>query len=245
MKKEVVVLVVMAVAFVAGGDISSAMAGKGVAGSYGGFSKSSRNNKLYFFQSNRYWRWNIRTDTLDGGYPKSVRAGWPGIPDQLDAAVYAGESHSGRDNKLYLFKGRHYWRWNIETDKMDSGYPKLIRAGWPGLPDTLDAAAYAGKSASGRDNKLYFFKGSQYWRWDIGRDKLEPGYPKSIRAGWPGIPNNVDMAIYAGNSSSSRNNRLYFFKGCNYWRWNIETDTLDKGYPAKIKKGWPGLYCGR
>ncbi|MBF0611048.1 MAG: hypothetical protein G8345_04780 [Magnetococcales bacterium] len=218
-----------------------AQAARGMAASFGGFHDNQLDNKIYFFHNNRYSRYSASTMRMDPGYPKAIASGWPGIPDNLDAATYAGYSNSSRNNKMYLFKGRVYWRWDLSTDTMDEGYPKAINAGWPGLPDNLDAAVYGGYSNSGRNNKLYFFKGGSYWRWDIERDRLDPGYPQTIRAGWQGLPDNLDMATYGGASAGPSNNKLYFFKDDLYWRWDIQRDMLDPGYPKTIDSGWPGL----
>ena len=222
-------------------QISTALAGDGVAGSYAGYSEGNRNNKLYFFDQGVYARWDIVADRLDPGYPKNIPRGWPGLPNQLDAATYGGYSQSNRNNKLYFFKDGHYWRWNIETDRLDPGYPKAISAGWRGLPNGLDAAVYAGNSNGSRNNKLYFFKDNLYWRWDIETDRVDAGYPKSIANGWLGLPNHLEAAIYAGFSQGGRDNKLYFFKDRHYWRWNIARDRLDAGYPKLISQGWPGF----
>ena len=215
--------------------------GDGISGSYAGYSQDNRNNKLYFFDQNVYARWDIVADRLDNGYPKNISQGWPGLPNNMDAATYGGYSQSSRNNKLYFFKDSRYWRWNVQADSLDPGYPKRISQGWPGLPNDIDAAVYAGDSNSTRNNKLYFFKNNLYWRWDIESDRIDQGYPKTIANGWPGLPNNLEAAIYAGYSQGSRDNKLYFFKGRHYWRWNIETDQLDPGYPKLIRDGWPGL----
>jgi hypothetical protein len=38
------------------------------------------------------------------------------------------------------------------------------------------------------NGKAYFFKGSQYIRYDIKADKADPGYPKTVDNNtWPGI----------------------------------------------------------
>lgn len=214
---------------------------RGLAAGYGGYSNSTRNNKMYLFDGARYVRWQASNSYMDQGYPKSIRSNWSGIPNDLDAAIYAGHSNGSYNNKLYLFKREYYWRWNLETNRMDSGYPKLIRSGWRGVPDNLDAAVYGGYSRSSRNNKLYLFSGAYYYRWDIQSDRLDRNYPKRIRDGWPGIPDNLDMAVYAGQSAKSRNNKLYFFKGDQYWRWDIKKDRLDSGYPRSVSRNWPNL----
>lgn len=97
-----------------------------------------------------------------------------------------------------MFKGDKYWKVNEET--VAPGYPKLIRTGWPGLPNNIDAAF------TYKNGKSYFFKGKQYWRY-VGR-KMDGAYPKDISEGFTGIPDNVDAAmVWSGNG------KIYFFKG--------------------------------
>jgi hypothetical protein len=199
------------------------------------------NNKNQILCGGEYARWDIATDTLDEGYPKAISAGWKGLPNNLDAAIFSGVGGDPLRNKVYLFKGNQYWRWDVSKDTLDDGYPKPISAGWKGLPNDLDAAIFGGFSDSNRNQKLYFFKGNQYWRWDIISDTLDEGYPKPISVGWKGLPNDLDAAFYGGVSSGNRDNKLYFFKGNQYWRWDITTDTLDEGYPKTIDAGWKGL----
>jgi matrix metalloproteinase-14 (membrane-inserted) len=53
---------------------------------------------------------------------------------------------------------------------------------------------------------LWFDQGSYYWRW---RDNaIDPGYPKQIREGFAGIPDNIDAAFVWGG-----NDKTYFIKG--------------------------------
>ena len=55
------------------------------------------------------------------------------------------------------------------------------------------------------NGKIYFLKGSQYWRFsDVG--DLDRGYPKDLSSGFAGIPSDVDAALVW-----SRNKKIYFF----------------------------------
>ena len=78
---------------------------------------------------------------------------------------------------------------------------RAVAEGWEGLPVTLDA------SFTWTNGRVYFFKGSQYWRFTTP-GQLDQGYPKTLSDGFEGIPDNVDAAlVWAANS------KIYFFKG--------------------------------
>jgi hypothetical protein len=189
--------------------------------------------KAYFFKGSQYVRYDIKADRVDPGYPKPINnETWPGIPwtDGIDTAVNWG------NGKAYFFRGSQYVRYDIKADKADPGYPKPINnETWPGIPwmDGIDSAV------NWRNNKAYFFKGSQYVRYDIKADRVDPGYPKSINnENWPGIPwmDGIDSAV------NWRNNKAYFFKGDSYIRFDIKADRADPGYPKPINnETWPGI----
>jgi hypothetical protein len=87
--------------------------------------------------------------------------------------------------------------------------------------------------------KIYFFKGSEYIRFDIAADKADPGYPKTISsATWNGLwTSGIDAAVNFGNG------KIYFFKGSEYICFNIAADKADPGYPKPIsnwKLAWTG-----
>ncbi len=81
-----------------------------------------------------------------------------------------------------------------------TGPATLISDMWTGLPDNIDAAF------SRTDGKVFFFKGSEYWRYDGRKDYVD--YPKRISSDFPGIPDNLDGAMYYPPSGDT-----YFFKG--------------------------------
>ncbi len=89
------------------------------------------------------------------------------------------------NGKVYFFKGGRYIRWDIKADRADPGYPKEINSEtWPGLiwTEGIDAVVNWG------NDKVYFFKGSQYIRYDIKADRRDPGYPKRFdNSTWPGM----------------------------------------------------------
>jgi len=191
------------------------------------------NGKAYFFKGNLYVRYDINSGKTDPGYPKTINnETWPGLPwtTGIDTMV---EWDNG---KVYFFKGNRYVRYDIGADRADPGYPKHIDdEKWRTLPwkNKIDAAVNWG------NGKVYFFKGGQYVRYDIGEDRVDAGYPKFINnETWPGLPwtNGIDAAVNWGNG------KVYFFKGNQYVRYDIKEDRADKGYPKTItNENWPGL----
>nr|CAH0102259.1 unnamed protein product [Daphnia galeata] len=84
---------------------------------------------------------------------------------------------------------------------------------------------------TGSDNKAYVFKGEKYWK--LESEAVAPGYPRSIRADWEGLPGNIDAAF------TWTNGRTYFFKGSRYWRYTHFQ--LDADYPKDLSEGFAGV----
>lgn len=223
---------------------------------------SNTNQKIYFFKGNEFIRvdpnnsWNV-----DSGYPKPITPSWPGFPSDFASGINAA-LWSGTNNKIYFFRGEEYIRtdpnnsWNV-----DAGYPKIIArqrignrpdvrqafqslgiaSNWPGFPDSfgenIDAALW-----SETNNKVYFFKGSQFIRVDPNNGwEVDSGYPKPITPSWPGFPrpfaNGVDAALW-----SEINKKIYFFKGSRFIRVDPNNGwQVDSGYPKTISPSWPGF----
>ena len=87
-----------------------------------------------------------------------------------------------------------YSRFSLAKDRVDAGYPKVPgEDGWFGLWKTgVDAAL-----RHPTNGKVYFFKGSEYARYDLQRDRVDPGYPKKIGVdGWFGVwQTGIDAAL--------------------------------------------------
>lgn len=115
------------------------------------------------------------------GYPRRISEGWGGLPSNLDAAL------SWPDGKIYFFKV--IFLKMCHDAVIDDQFPSTL---------TFVITTF-----------LFLFccmQGSYYWRW---RDNaIDPGYPKQIREGFAGIPDNIDAAFVWGG-----NDKTYFIKG--------------------------------
>ena len=72
------------------------------------------------------------------------------------------------------------------------------------------------------NGKIYFFKGTKYWKFDPEkRPPVSGAYPRPI-SNWEGIPDNIDDAIQYTNGYT------YFFKKGLYYRFD------DRSFQVKI-----------
>ncbi|KAM5273468.1 vitronectin [Ctenodactylus gundi] len=118
-----------------------------------------------------------------------------------------------KNGSIFAFRGQYCYE--LDETTVRPGYPKLIRDVW-GIEGPIDAA-FTRINCQG---KTYLFKGSQYWRFEDGI--LDPGYPQNISDGFFGIPDNVDAALALPAHTYSGRERVYFFKGNQYWEYNFQ-----------------------
>lgn len=88
------------------------------------------------------------------------------------------------------------------------------------------------------NNKAYFFNEDNYKKFDFGPKKVLDTYPRKIEGAWGQssagfFTDAIDAAlVWPGNK------KAYLFKGDEYLRYDIKKDTMDSGYPKKIKDKW-------
>jgi len=137
------------------------------------------------------------------------------------------------NGKAYFFRGPEYVRFDPKLGKVDPGYPQPIAGHWPGFPPEFEKGVDA--LVVWDSTTAYFFKGSQYLRYDIAADKVLSGYPQPISAHWPGLwTDDIDAGVV------SPNGKAYFFKGNQYIRYDLAADKADDG-PRLIKETWRGF----
>lgn len=86
--------------------------------------------------------------------------------------------------------------------------------------------------------KLYFFRGTQYLRYDTQKDSRDPGYDPApqISAEWEGLPAaGVDAALNWGDGTT------YFFAGGKCYEFDCVNNAVSQGYPRDISARFKGL----
>jgi hypothetical protein len=185
-------------------------------------------NKCYFFTGNCCYCYDNGQDRVDGGQPRLISEVFKGVwADGFDTCFKWG------DDIIYFFKGGLYTRYSIKDQQCLSGYPRNIQGNWPGLPYmSIDAAVYY------PNGKAYFFHGTNYVRYDMKADKADENYPMDIAGQWHGVyANGIDSVCTWPRAA----NKLYFFKGNQYIRYDFNADKVDDGYPQDFARGWNGI----
>lgn len=149
---------------------------------------------------------------------------------QVDAATEWPEK-----NKVYIFSGNTYVRYDLATDQTDEGYPTFIKDYWPGIKYTPEVNAVMKWDAY---NAVYFFMGGNYDKWLIEENQSAGNkFPKSIAQNWPGIfTRDIDACMVWYNRHVA-----VFFKGSQYLEYDMKSEKMRSGFPRKIAGNWKGL----
>jgi hypothetical protein len=184
--------------------------------------------KIYFFHGAQYTRYDIANDRVDNGYPANIAPNWPNWPASWTDGIDAGLDWG--NGKVYLFRDSQYVRYDIAANRVDPGYPLPIAGNWGNWPASFTSVDAVVKLSNG---KIYFFHGSQYVRYDIATDRVDPGYPVPIAGNWPGVfTDGIDYGLLHPNGM------IYFFQDTQYRRFNLGINAVDRTLP--IAGNWPG-----
>ncbi|XP_058447031.1 stromelysin-1-like [Malaya genurostris] len=105
---------------------------------------------------------------------------------------------------------------------------RKLSAKWPKLPPKVDAAV------TYRDQKTYFFKGQQYWKYD--RRQLEERYPRPTAVGFPGVPPNLDAMLLVKGGG------FLAFKDQQYWFYDTrKAKPVEWYYPKSTRSEFAGF----
>lgn len=158
---------------------------------------------------------------LSSGDKEFVNTQYP-VLDFVSATLEGVGQYAG---KAYFFEGNQYFRFDWKNDEIDYGYPLGLN-GWKLTGNFLTGIDAALNGEVQYAGKAYFFKGTQYTRYDWKNDSLDAGFPAALSA-WK-LP-----AAFASGVDAATNGRLkyagkaYFFRGNKYARYDWATDKVD------------------
>nr|XP_015202449.1 PREDICTED: matrix metalloproteinase-21 isoform X1 [Lepisosteus oculatus] len=143
----------------------------------------------------------------------------------------------------YFIRDSWYWLYENRSNRTRYGDPIALQVGWHGIPsDGVDAYVHVW---DWRTDAAYFFKGTQYWRYDSENDQVYTQdsegqrYPRLISEGFPGIPSPINTAFY-----NRRDSRIYFFKDLHVYSFDVRTNKKVNGFPMRITDVFPAVVPG-
>lgn len=185
---------------------------------------------LIFVRGSKFVRYERETKRTHS--PRPIRelspvfeeAGFERIDEAFRGKNLVSPTGERLDRKLFVFRRDRVIRLDIDTMKMDPGYPVSLAEAFPGLPfERIDAALVTGFDA------IYFFFGNQYARFNPTTNRVDDGYPQPIAKRWVGVTfDRLDSAVYWGNG------KVYFFKGDQHIRYDLANYRSDPGYPKYV-----------
>lgn len=82
------------------------------------------NGHIFLFKEDKFWAWDDHTSGVMEGYPSSLDVYWPGLPENVDAALRSA------DSSIYFFKDRKYYKLDNVNRTVLKGYPKSTTGDW-------------------------------------------------------------------------------------------------------------------
>ncbi|KAL2833960.1 Hemopexin-like domain-containing protein [Aspergillus pseudoustus] len=159
----------------------------------------------------------------------------------VDAIYY----HPGGKH-TYAFGGRRYARIDFVPDASEEKItfgPAALRDHWPSLKSIGFGSVEAVLAVEGSPDEAYYFFGGH-----VARIKVVPSTqsdtvvdgPSLITAKWKSLAQAGFDTIDAAIPVPQKPGEVYFFRGVNYVRVNVDQDKIVFG-PAALAKEWPGL----
>lgn len=186
---------------------------------------TTADKKTYAFNGQHFWE--IR-DTGGASGPHEIKAHWPDLEENIDAAYTVQEPFGHtiffKDSRFWVYRNKEYIHGPAQISQLN-------------LPDELANVDAAFQWV--RNGKIYFFKGSRYWRFTSTSSNLQmdAGYPRDISV-WRGVPYDINAVF------QWKNGRSYFFKGNKYYAYDDARVQLlednENPYPRDVASNWMG-----
>lgn len=177
-----------------------------------------KNGSIYAFRGQYFFE--LDEKSLLPGYPKLIEDTW-GIKGPIDAAF----TRINCQGKTYIFKGKKYWR--FEDGVLDEDFPREISVGFENIPDHMDAAfAIPAHSHHGKE-KVYFFKGDQYYQYEF---KHQPSHEECIQ-----------MSLRSPSALFRRYTNIYYDRWVEHFNQLFGGAHSHHGGHHFINKDWIGI----
>ncbi|MFO0578019.1 MAG: hemopexin repeat-containing protein [Polyangia bacterium] len=163
---------------------------------------------------------------------------------QVALASLAPREHASRlcaaivsEHRAYLFRGSEYVRCDPSRGTIDAGYPRPIADGWKGAWPSGRGGFDAVLCQRDHD-RLYFFKGNGYTRYDLKHDRADAGFPRYIGRHWRGLwPGELGAAFVDPDGKAC------FIRGRECVRYDLAADRPEPGYPRPLAEEFPGVFA--
>jgi hypothetical protein len=190
--------------------------------------------RILFFSGTKYARYELphSTSSVPANWPRDTTPDWPGVfpssNGKVDAALNATRNRDDITGRIFFFKGSKCAEWSLASGKVTKTW--TIKDAWPGVFESgIDAAL------NYENNRVYFFKGDEYVRYDLGTEKVDVG-PVKISKHWKmPFTSGINAAVNPGQGS------VFFFKGDQFIRFSVAQDKCVEG-PKSITTKWTGLF---
>jgi hypothetical protein len=203
---------------------------------------------ILFFRRSQYVAWDVERDAMREGFPRDIRADWPGLLEAFPGCPLSGALHVREWGRRIYFQFAGQLRcavWDLNAGALLEHQPALSEllpgqfSQSPGLV-TVYARTRVDRPV------VYGFRGAQCARWSVpegsGHGTLDAGYPCAIRDVWPeGLTVAPDSGVFTewvARSDAHSNRKIYFFLGDVYLRWDVPSHT--RNYRLDIPSGWKG-----
>jgi MAC/Perforin domain/Hemopexin len=147
---------------------------------------------------------------------------------------------------IYFVRGSDFILYDRDTktaqppQPVATALPGLEKEGFASIDAALRAPHLVSPEGERLDRKLFLFRYNRYLRFDLDKQQKDPGYPKLISEGWPGVTfERIDTVMMTSHDT------IYFFYGNQYIRFNPLKNCADEGYPQLISKRWAGITFDR
>ncbi|KAM4692050.1 matrix metalloproteinase-9 [Rhinophrynus dorsalis] len=147
-------------------------------------------------------------------------------PSQDACKVKMFDAIAELQGALHFFKDGLYWTVSA-SNKVAPRSPRRISDTWPDLPSKIDTVFQDPTS-----KKIFFFSGRKFWQY-TGSSVLGPRSIEKL-----GVDKDVEGIMGA---VARDNGKALLFSGERYWRLDVKTLTVDKGYPRLTDKDFAGV----